>query len=380
VLESISQIHYDKIKYGQVRTDFLNFDPNDTDTFFSEDQKQFLSLFKACLKARADFEKGSKIEELSATSLHEIPSHLLLATYLLQTLSAREEKNKLLYSLNSFRAIQRRLVLELREMGTRDRVLGDALHVKPKEAAMWEGSGVGEESTTDDTCVEKMEIDEGTGAAPDLAREPLIEINKYKFGPRIRNYLHSTCPVVPKYHATFGQAIAHQDVSQELEAGQSNTDGRRYEARKLLGRIDTLYKHETSGLNLVRDDYGVHVLYDAAFADMRALEHEIVKICSFYINKAEPLLDTDLRNCYPAVDRLRILDEVMTCENEYQEAKLDLVQTLLEAYEHVTDLLEQQRLVQAIVDEMAKRPRLNLMGTHFKDSYKAEVECLKTKT
>jgi hypothetical protein len=110
------------------------------------------------------------------------------------------------------------------------------------------------------------------------------------------------------------------------------------------------------------------------------MELEVVKICSFYINKAEPLLDTDLRNCYPAVDRLRILDEVLACENEYQEAKLELVQTLLEAYEHVTDILEQQRLVQAIVDEMAKRPRLNLMGTHFKDSYRAEVECMQTKS
>ena len=29
---------------------------------------------------------------------------------------------------------------------------------------------------------------------------------------------------------------------------------------------------------------------------------------------------------------------------------------------------------------MAKRPRLNLSGAHFKDSYIAEIECLKTKT
>jgi hypothetical protein len=29
---------------------------------------------------------------------------------------------------------------------------------------------------------------------------------------------------------------------------------------------------------------------------------------------------------------------------------------------------------------MAKRPRFNLSGTHFKDSYLAEVECLEGKT
>jgi len=65
--------------------------------------------------------------------LHQIPSHLLLSTYLLQCLKAREEKTKLLYTLNTFRSIQRRITIELREMGTRDRVLGDALFVVPKE-------------------------------------------------------------------------------------------------------------------------------------------------------------------------------------------------------------------------------------------------------
>ncbi len=45
----------------------------------------------------------------------------------------------------------------------------------------------------------------------------------------------------------------------------------------------------------------------------------------------------------------------------------------------MTDLLEQQRLIQLIVDLMALRPRLNLNGTHFKDSYKVEVEQLTLK-
>jgi len=58
--------------------------------------------------------------------MHEIPQHLLFANYLLQCLDAREQKTKLLYTLNTFRAVQRRLTMELREMGTRDRVLGDA--------------------------------------------------------------------------------------------------------------------------------------------------------------------------------------------------------------------------------------------------------------
>jgi hypothetical protein len=48
-------------------------------------------------------------------------------------LRARDVKTKLLYTLNAFRAIQRRLALELREMGSRDRVMGDAKIVQPTE-------------------------------------------------------------------------------------------------------------------------------------------------------------------------------------------------------------------------------------------------------
>jgi hypothetical protein len=73
---------------------------------------------------------------------------------------------------------------------------------------------------------------------------------------------------------------------------------------------------------------------------MRMMELEILKICSFYINKAEPLLDNDLKNMYPCVDRLKILDEVIEYENKFQEGKLDLITAYLECYEHISDSLE----------------------------------------
>jgi len=88
---------------------------------------------------------------------------------------------------------------------------------------------------------------------------------------------------------------------------------------KFIGRIDTIYKNEEYKLNLVKDDFGIHVIYDASFEDMRLMEQEILKICSFYINKAEPLLDNDLKNIYPCVDRLRILEDAIRFENEYLE-------------------------------------------------------------
>lgn len=52
----------------------------------------------------------------------------------------------------------------------------------------------------------------------------------------------------------------------------------------------------------------------------------------------------------------------------------------LECFEHVTDVLEQQRLIQMIVDLMALRPRYNLNGTHFRDAYRVESDQLRLKT
>ncbi len=48
----------------------------------------------------------------------------------------------------------------------------------------------------------------------------------------------------------------------------------------------------------------------------------------------------------------------------------------MECYEHVTDPLEQQQLMQVITDIMARRPRLNLNANYFVDAYDAEIVCL----
>ena len=156
-------------------------------------------------------------------------------------------------------------------MGTRDRVLGDAALIHPMEQR-------GLSKVSEDTDVSSM-MSNPTGIAgedegADL-RDPqkyhLMDINQYRFNGRLQNYLHSTCPIIPKFHATYGQPIERQEISQDLDNGR-DTDRQKQESRKLIGRIDSIYKHEDSQLNLVMDDFGIHVLYDAAFVDMRSIE------------------------------------------------------------------------------------------------------------
>jgi hypothetical protein len=37
--------------------------------------------------------------------------------------------------------------------------------------------------------------------------EHIVDINKYRFNKTSQNLMGSTCPVAPKFHATFGQPI-----------------------------------------------------------------------------------------------------------------------------------------------------------------------------
>jgi hypothetical protein len=193
------------------------------DTFFTEDQKSFLSLFKACFKSKSEVDKSKTAVELPASSMHEIPQHLLFANYLLQCLSAREQKTKLLYTLNTFRAIQRRLTLELREMGTRDKVLGDAFVVKPLEQRAECKIKDESETGTDGETTAADDDPSAAGEVFDIQNDPLLDINKYRFNKKMTNFLNSTCPLVPKYHATFGQPIERQEISTEIDNAK-NTD------------------------------------------------------------------------------------------------------------------------------------------------------------
>ena len=82
------------------------------------------------------------------------------------------------------------------------------------------------------------------------------------------------------------------------------------------------------------------MMYDCTFADMRAIEQELLMIMSYYINKIEPMTETDLRNVFPSVDRFNLVKEIIMCEEKYQRAKLDLAFQYLECYEHICDTLE----------------------------------------
>jgi hypothetical protein len=115
-------------------------------------------------------------------------------------------------------------------------------------------------------------------------------------------------------------------------------------------------------------------MYDTSLHDMVSLENELIKIGTFYIRKQEYLIDVEIKEPMSSIDRGAISAQVLEYEHKFQFAKIRLIEEFMKIYEHTIDIVEQQRLVQIMVDVMAKRPRLNTDSTHFVDSYKAEID------
>lgn len=130
----------------------------------------------------------------------------------------------------------------------------------------------------------------------------------------------------------------------------------------------------------VLDEHGTPVIYEESVNDMMLLEEEMIKIGSYYLNKAE--LQQHMHSSeQPStmLDRGEVAYQLLEFELQLQLAKASLVETLMEVYEHTYDPLESVRVLQIIADTMAIRPRVNLDATYFQDSYQSEIQLLKDK-
>ena len=78
-------------------------------------------------------------------------------------------------------------------------------------------------------------------------------------------------------------------------------------------------------------------------------------------------------------DRFTLLEDLYEMEFNFQFVKSKLLMVYLEAYEHICDPLEQQRMMQIMTDLMAQRPRIDhCHSAYFLESYKADIKCLET--
>lgn len=99
---------------------------------------------------------------------------------------AREHKTKLLYTLNAFRSIQKRIALELRELASRDRVSFDAKVVQPKEKSSNNAFANSENLVVDDVIVTSADK-EANVDVDDLIMDELVDINRFRLNGRMQS-------------------------------------------------------------------------------------------------------------------------------------------------------------------------------------------------
>lgn len=104
-----------------------------------------------------------------------------------------------------------------------------------------------------------------------LVMDEMVDINRYRFNNFFTNKQASTCPILPKYHIAYGMPIDRQEASAEHEYTK-DADPKKAAATSLLGRVDKIEEHLKSGCYIVTDDFGVNIMFDATFGDMRAIE------------------------------------------------------------------------------------------------------------
>ncbi|CAG9310909.1 unnamed protein product [Blepharisma stoltei] len=125
----------------------------------------------------------------------------------------------------------------------------------------------------------------------------------------------------------------------------------------------------------VKDDQGEYVAYTVILDDYKEIEKELIKLGSYYILQYECWCE-DEGNNYPSIDRDFLVGELLDLESKFQEAKLELIMTYMEIYEHAIEKETQLKVAQEVINLMALRPRLYLKASYFTQSYWAHISAI----
>ncbi|XP_051252376.1 uncharacterized protein si:ch73-242m19.1 isoform X2 [Dicentrarchus labrax] len=133
-----------------------------------------------------------------------------------------------------------------------------------------------------------------------------------------------------------------------------------------------------------QDQRGFYIVYDAALKDLEELENELLLVGSHFIqrNRMKKMGKTERADVYSwagtDVDRVAVLLDLWTCETEFLESKVQLLNCYYEAYQHASGTEERFALAQVITDIMHSRPQLDLNQDYFVQAYRAEIGCLQS--
>lgn len=110
-----------------------------------------------------------------------------------------------------------------------------------------------------------------------------VTINCYKYNGMFNPKVLSTCPMLPKYHRTFGRPSLYESMSEEMDR-KTNLLHASDEMKSFVVKRDRIVVIEEKSQVHVYNEFGQPIIYDEALTDMVALEEELIKIGSYFIN------------------------------------------------------------------------------------------------
>jgi hypothetical protein len=88
-----------------------------------------------------------------------------------------------------------------------------------------------------------------------------IEMKKFKYKERLRHRFISTCPLMTRYHTSFGVIRTRVSLAEEEEYEDIHIHNMESVSKKFMGCIDSVEFKENEEV-LIKDDFGIHIMYD----------------------------------------------------------------------------------------------------------------------
>ncbi|XP_054470263.1 uncharacterized protein LOC129103702, partial [Anoplopoma fimbria] len=154
-----------------------------------------------------------------------------------------------------------------------------------------------------------------------------------------------------------------------------------------FAEVENLHDFYSSEERLVhtQDQKGFYIVYNVALKDLQQLEDELLLVGSRFIQRdrmkkmGSATSSEDIHSQAGAeVDRVAVLLDLWTCETEFLESKVQLLNCYYEAYQHAAGTEERFALARVITDIMHSRPHLDLNQDYFVQVYRAHIGCLQS--
>ncbi|XP_055361944.1 uncharacterized protein si:ch73-242m19.1 isoform X2 [Betta splendens] len=145
--------------------------------------------------------------------------------------------------------------------------------------------------------------------------------------------------------------------------------------------VENLHDFYSSEEQLIhtQDHRGFYIVYDAALQDLEGLRSELLLVGSHFIQRSAIATIGKPESAMAAeIDRVAVLLDLWTCEAEFLESKVQLLNCYYEAYQHTAGAEERFTLAGVITDIMHSRPQLDLHQDYFVGAYRAEISCLQS--